>query len=189
MIDGVGRYNHRNRLDSLDPSSTLACSTHWTSVHRLEEFTSLANGWLEGKGVAPNVNDLEWLTDQFEASYSPTAYPLRICIPRVKAAYRRNGVLGSVGSDARHRPEIEDGVLACTKPEQRQKRTNVKSTCHCLTVEVAYRSIDVARFWRHRQVNSSTTLIRQIHPSFIHEGRITSQAFRPTPKDKQAFNL
>lgn len=30
----------------------------------------------------------------------------------------------------------------------------------------------------------ATILIRQIHPSFFQEGRVTSQAFRPTPKDE-----
>ncbi|MFA7607887.1 MAG: hypothetical protein WCY08_15015 [Rhodocyclaceae bacterium] len=29
-----------------------------------------------------------------------------------------------------------------------------------------------------------TLLLRQIHPSFIQDGRVTSQAFRPTPKDE-----
>lgn len=28
-----------------------------------------------------------------------------------------------------------------------------------------------------------TNLLRQIHPSFVQNGRVTSQAFRPTPKD------
>lgn len=37
-------------------------------------------------------------------------------------------------------------------------------------------------------MNSSTTLIRQIHPSFIQAGRITSQAFRPTPKDEDKLS-
>lgn len=32
-----------------------------------------------------------------------------------------------------------------------------------------------------------TLLLRQVHPSFVQEGRVTSQAFRPTPKDD--FNL
>lgn len=27
-------------------------------------------------------------------------------------------------------------------------------------------------------------LLRQIHPSFVQDGRVTSQAFRPTPKDE-----
>lgn len=29
-----------------------------------------------------------------------------------------------------------------------------------------------------------TLLLRQIHLSFVQDGRVTSQAFRPTPKDK-----
>ncbi len=29
-----------------------------------------------------------------------------------------------------------------------------------------------------------TLLLRQIHPTFIQDGRVTSQAFRPTPKDE-----
>jgi len=28
-----------------------------------------------------------------------------------------------------------------------------------------------------------TLLLRQIHPNFVIDGRVTSQAFRPTPKD------
>ena len=32
-------------------------------------------------------------------------------------------------------------------------------------------------------MNSSTILIRQVHPSFVQMGRVTSQAFRPTTKD------
>jgi hypothetical protein len=29
-----------------------------------------------------------------------------------------------------------------------------------------------------------TRLLRQIHPGFVQDGRVTSQAFRPTPKDE-----
>lgn len=29
----------------------------------------------------------------------------------------------------------------------------------------------------------STLLLRQVHPVFVQTGRVTSQAFRPTPKD------
>ena len=37
-------------------------------------------------------------------------------------------------------------------------------------------------------MNSSTILIRQIHPAFIQDGRVTSQAFRPTPKDRERLS-
>jgi len=33
-------------------------------------------------------------------------------------------------------------------------------------------------------MTESDLLLRQIHPSFIQSGRVTSQAFRPTPKDE-----
>ena len=33
-----------------------------------------------------------------------------------------------------------------------------------------------------------TSLLRQIHPSFIQAERVTSQAFRPTPKDESKLS-
>ncbi len=38
-------------------------------------------------------------------------------------------------------------------------------------------------------MNSTTLLLRQIHPGFIQNGRVTSQAFRPTPKDEQKLSM
>ena len=35
----------------------------------------------------------------------------------------------------------------------------------------------------------NTLLLRQIHPSFIQDGRVTSQAFRPTPKDESLLSV
>jgi hypothetical protein len=37
-------------------------------------------------------------------------------------------------------------------------------------------------------VNSETLLLRQINPNFIRQGRVTSQAFTPTPKDEQRLS-
>lgn len=35
----------------------------------------------------------------------------------------------------------------------------------------------------------STLLLRQIHPSFVQAGFVTSQAFRPTPKDDAKLSV
>jgi len=32
-------------------------------------------------------------------------------------------------------------------------------------------------------------LLRQVHPSWVQQGRVTSQAFRPTPKDKHMLSV
>ena len=34
-----------------------------------------------------------------------------------------------------------------------------------------------------------TLLLRQVHPSFVQAGRVTSQAFRPTPKDEYLLSV
>lgn len=38
-------------------------------------------------------------------------------------------------------------------------------------------------------MNTATLLLRQIHPIFIQQGKITSQAFRPTPKDENLLSV
>lgn len=38
-------------------------------------------------------------------------------------------------------------------------------------------------------MTGDTLLLRQVHPSFSRQGRVTSQAFRPTPKDKALLSV
>lgn len=38
-------------------------------------------------------------------------------------------------------------------------------------------------------MTGETLLLRQIHPSFVQNGFATSQAFRPTPKDKSRLSV
>ncbi|MDA3939235.1 MAG: hypothetical protein PF693_07995 [Spirochaetia bacterium] len=38
-------------------------------------------------------------------------------------------------------------------------------------------------------MNKTTLLYRQIHPSWLQGQRVTSQAFKPTPKDKKKLSL
>ncbi|WP_273429301.1 hypothetical protein [Marinobacter sp.] len=38
-------------------------------------------------------------------------------------------------------------------------------------------------------MKDDTQLLRQVHPSFIQNGRVSSQAFRPTPKDDKKLSV
>lgn len=38
-------------------------------------------------------------------------------------------------------------------------------------------------------MNDVTFLYRQVHPSWIQEGRVTSQVFKPTPKDEGLLSV
>ena len=37
-------------------------------------------------------------------------------------------------------------------------------------------------------MNDDTLLLRQVNPSWVQHGRVTSQAFRPTPKDQHKLS-
>jgi hypothetical protein len=38
-------------------------------------------------------------------------------------------------------------------------------------------------------MNADTLLLRQIHPHWVQEGRVSSQAYRPTPKDENKLSV
>jgi hypothetical protein len=38
-------------------------------------------------------------------------------------------------------------------------------------------------------MTGATLLLRQVHPSFVQAGRVSSQAFRPTPKDRSLLSV
>ncbi len=38
-------------------------------------------------------------------------------------------------------------------------------------------------------MTDNTLLLRQINPAFVQNGRVTSQAFRPTPKDQHKLSV
>lgn len=38
-------------------------------------------------------------------------------------------------------------------------------------------------------MKEGTLLLRQIHPAFVQNGRVSSQAFRPTPKDQSRLSV
>lgn len=49
-------------------------------VARLAEFKRLKLGWLDGKGVPPSLDGLDWLADSFATSY-PADAPLPYLFP------------------------------------------------------------------------------------------------------------
>lgn len=42
---------------------------------------------------------------------------------------------------------------------------------------------------RYNGMTENTLLLRQIHPTFVQNGRVTSQAFRPSPKDENHLSV
>jgi len=62
-------------------AADLFCGAGGASIGaRLDEFKLLKNGWLEGKGRAPNAEQLDWLAETFDGFFpdgltAPYFYP------------------------------------------------------------------------------------------------------------------
>jgi hypothetical protein len=80
QILGIGRYNRNNRLMGIDEVEHVSILDPLDVATRLEEFRSLRNGWLDGKGDAQSHEGLEWFAGSFESNYPenlslPYIYP------------------------------------------------------------------------------------------------------------------
>jgi hypothetical protein len=67
-LESFDSVEHIENLDTLDIPT------------RLIELSLLKDGWLDGKGIAPDKKGLEWLTGVFDTSYG-SALPLPYLYP------------------------------------------------------------------------------------------------------------
>lgn len=79
-LQGIGRYNRSERLQSIETVEHLNLLDANDIPARLDELRALKNGWLDGKGFAPNPAGLDWLAQRFEADY-PDDLPLPYLYP------------------------------------------------------------------------------------------------------------
>ncbi len=80
FLQGIGRYNRQNRLLGFESIEHISLLDPLDVPARLDEFRSLKNGWLEGKGLPPSHTGLEWLSLSFDHLYPedlslPYLYP------------------------------------------------------------------------------------------------------------------
>lgn len=80
VLQGIGRFSRSDKLLGLDSVEHISLLDPLDLSVRLEELAVLKDGWLEGKGVAPSLTALQWLSQAFESSLPddlpfPYAYP------------------------------------------------------------------------------------------------------------------
>ena len=80
ILQGIGRFNRHNRLLGFESIEHISLLDPLDVPARLDEFRSLKDGWLEGKGLAPSHTGLEWLSLSFDHRYPddlslPYLYP------------------------------------------------------------------------------------------------------------------
>lgn len=80
LVQGVGRFDRKDRLQGFDSVEHVSLLDPLDVTSRLDEFRELADGWLEGGGVAPGAEGLSWLASEFEQRY-PDELPLPYLYP------------------------------------------------------------------------------------------------------------
>jgi hypothetical protein len=72
-IRGIGRFDRNGRLRGLEKVDEITLLDPLDVPLRIEELKQLRAGWLDGKGVAPLAQGLDWLAGAFEQYYPPQA--------------------------------------------------------------------------------------------------------------------
>ncbi|MDA1050217.1 MAG: hypothetical protein O3C40_07025 [Planctomycetota bacterium] len=93
LLQGIGRFNRQERLQRIESVEHLGLLDPNDVAARLDEFRSLQNGWLDGKGLAPAPAGLDWLTTSFENSY-PDDLPLPYVYPTAEGGVQAEWTLG-----------------------------------------------------------------------------------------------
>lgn len=106
-IRGVGRFNRTKCLEEFESVEHITILDSMDLAARIDEFRSLKNGWLDGKGVSPKSQHLDWLTDQFEM-YFPDDLPIPYLYPTAEG-----------GVQAEWRIEPHELTLEIVFPEKR----------------------------------------------------------------------
>lgn len=80
LLKGIGKYDQQNRLIGVESFEHISLLYSLDIPTRLDEFRDLKDGWLEGEGVAPSPDGLDWLTETFDR-YFPDDLPLPYLYP------------------------------------------------------------------------------------------------------------
>lgn len=151
---------------------------------RLDDLRVLKDGWLDGAGIALPSAGLDWLTGAFEELY-PDDVPLPYLYPTesggVRAEWSLEGFEVSLEIDLSGKVGEWDSLGSIQTPTNldassfQRRRNGLGSRVHCTM--------------QGGSVNEATHLHRQVHPSWVQDGRATSQAFKPTPKDNGRLSV
>lgn len=68
-LQGVGRFNRSGKLELIESIEHIVSIETNDVFYRIDELRTLQNGWLDGLGLAPKKDFLDWLSNQFEKNY------------------------------------------------------------------------------------------------------------------------
>lgn len=68
-IKGIGVFNASERLASIIEIDQLDSLPHYGLISKIDALSALSDGWLEGNGVAPKSEHLNWLSNELAKNF------------------------------------------------------------------------------------------------------------------------
>ena len=93
LLQGIGRYNRSERLQAIEAVEHMTVLDANDVGARIEELRAVTDGWLDGKGVAPTPQGLDWFSQSFEMHY-PEDLPLPFLYPTAEGGLQAEWSLG-----------------------------------------------------------------------------------------------
>lgn len=103
-LKGVGVFDVNERLGAVKEIEHAETLTHYQLLSGIEGLAALQDGWLEGRGVAPNADNLNWLANEVTKNF-----PDSLEYPAVVPAEDGNVVLEWIKPHARIELEVNFG--------------------------------------------------------------------------------
>jgi len=71
LINGTGKFSKSSKLLKMEKIDEIILLENNDVGFRLEEFSILKDGWLNGEGISFDSDSLNWISDKFEDDYDP----------------------------------------------------------------------------------------------------------------------
>lgn len=96
MIEGLGRFSRNNLLQGFESIRGMYILDPMDVAARLDELRDLKDGWLEGSGLAPSEDGLDWLVQAMEDNYPGNDLPLPFLYPMENGGIQAEWTLGAL---------------------------------------------------------------------------------------------
>jgi hypothetical protein len=93
LLQGIVKKDRQDRLKSIESVDHISLIDPLDVATRLEALAELEEGWLDGKGHAPDKTQLTWLSTAFDTLYDPTL-PLPYLYPTAEGGIQAEWSLG-----------------------------------------------------------------------------------------------
>ena len=75
MLKGIGKVSRQGRLETFECIENVEILDHLDMFVQIDSLRNLIDGWLDGEGIAPSEQGLNWVVDKLDDYFSDMTVP------------------------------------------------------------------------------------------------------------------